>query len=89
MTTHLGLGEEDVELAEEGVERLALLGGAGVGGTAVGVETAFVGDADAAAVVGLAVGSYLEEATVLGDGAVLADVVVVADGAELAGKVVA
>jgi hypothetical protein len=55
MTTHLGLGEEGVELAEEGVERLALLGGAGVGGTAVGVETALVGDADAAAVVGLAV----------------------------------
>ena len=83
-----GLGEEAVE-AEEEVEQLAaLLGGAGVGGAVVVVETSLVADADGAAVVGLAVGSHLEQSAVLGDGARPADVEVVADGAEAPGLVV-
>ena len=56
-----------------------MLEGASVLWLAVGIETAFITDADGAAVEGATVSAYLIQAAVLGDGAILADVVVITD----------
>ena len=68
-----------MEVEDEGDEGSTLLEGPGVLGFAVGVETAFVADADGAAVEGAAVSAHFIQAAVLGDGAILADVEVIAD----------
>ena len=56
---------------------------------ALGIESALIADAEAAAVEGSAVGSHLVMTAVLCEGAVAADVVVVADVDEATGEVVA
>ena len=88
MTADEGLGETAMEVEKEGNERGTLLEGAGVLGLAVGIQAAFVADADGAAVEGTAMGTYFIEAAVLGDGAVTADVVVVAYVDEASGEMV-
>ena len=77
-----------MEVEDEGDEGSTLLEGAGVLGFAVGVETAFVADADGAAVEGAAVSAHFIQAAVLGDGAILADVEVIADVDEASREVV-
>ena len=89
MTADQGLGEEPAEPPQEGEERGALFRRARVGGTAGGVQSALVTDADAATVVGTAVGADLQQATVLRHDAGAADVEVVTDGAEATLAVVA
>ena len=79
MTADEGFGELFLELDQEGDEGAALGDGAGVLGLAIGIEAAFVADADGAAVEGAAMGADFVKAAVLGGGAILADVVVVAD----------
>jgi len=64
------------------------LQGAGVLRATVGGETAFIADADAAAVEGTAMGAYLVQAAMSCDGAVTADVEVVAHVDETSGEVV-
>ena len=56
---------------------------------ALGIESALIADAEAAAVEGTAVGSHLVMTAVLCEGAVAADVVVVAHVDESAREVVA
>ena len=77
-----------MEVEDEGDEGSTLLEGASVLGFAVGVEAAFVADADGAAVEGAAVCAYFIQAAVLGDGAILADVEVIADVDEASREVV-
>ena len=89
MTTYHGIRELPLQLDEESDDGTTLLQGAGVLRLAVGIEAALVADADAAAVEGTTVGSYLGETTVTGDSAVTADVVVIADVDEPTHKVVA
>ena len=72
-----GLGELAMEVAEESDEGSSLLEGAGVLRFAFGIETAFIADADGAAVEGSAMGSYLVEAAVLRHGAITADIEVI------------
>ena len=74
-----GVGEEAVQVGEEGAEALALGRGAGVGGESEEVEAALVADAYGVAVVAPAVGTFLPQGTALVDLAVSGDVVVVAD----------
>ena len=88
MTSDDGLGKAAMEVEKEGNERGTLLERAGVLGLAVGIQAAFVADADGAAVEGTAMGAYFIEAAVLGDGAVTADVVVVAYVDEASGEMV-
>ena len=57
MTTDDGLGESPMEIEKETDERSSLLEGAGVLRFAVGIETAFIADADGAAVEGAAMGA--------------------------------
>ena len=73
-----------VEMHEQLFHRLLLGGGAGVGGIAVDIESAFVADADRVGVVvlGVCADDRLGAAGVCG--AVLGDVVVIADGGEAA-----
>ena len=78
MTTYHGIRELPLLLDEESDDGTTLLQGAGVLWLAVGIEAALVADADAAAVEGTTVGSYLGETTVTGDSAVTADVEVIA-----------
>ena len=88
MTTDGGLGKLAMEVEDEGDEGSTLLEGAGVLGFAVGIEAAFVADADGAAVEGAAVSAHFIQAAVLGDGAILADVEVIADVDEASREVV-
>ena len=88
MTSDDGLGKLTMEVEDEGDEGSTLLEGAGVLGFAVGVETAFVADADGAAVEGAAVSAHFIQAAVLGDCAILADVEVIADVDEASREVV-
>ena len=66
MTSDDGVGKLAMEVEDEGDEGGTLLECAGVLGLAVGVETAFVADADGAAVEGAAMRAYLVQAAVLG-----------------------
>ena len=59
MTTDDGLGELTMEIEKETDERSSLLEGAGVLGFAFGSETAFIADADGAAVEGTAMSADL------------------------------
>ena len=79
MTADEGFGELFLELDQEGDEGAALGDGAGVLGLAVGIQAAFVADADGAAVEGAAMGADFVKAAVLGGGAILADVEVITD----------
>ena len=56
-----------------------MLEGASVLGLAVSIETAFITDADGAAVEGATVSAHLIQAAVLSDRAILADIVVITD----------
>ena len=89
VATYHSSGEELAEFLQESEERCALLRRARVGGTAGGVQSALVTDADAATVVRAAVCTHFKELAVLGNGAVAADVKMVADGAESTCPVVA
>ena len=77
MTTNGGLGELLLQLDEELDERAALGNGAGVFRFAFGVKTAFIADADGAAVEGAAMSAHLIQSAVLSDRAILPDVVVI------------
>ena len=88
MTSDDGVGKLAMEVEDEGDEGSTLLEGAGVFGFAVGIEAAFVADADGAAVEGAAVCAHFIQAAVLGDGAILADVEVIADVDEASREVV-
>ena len=79
MTTDDGLGELTMEIEKETDERSSLLEGAGVLRFAFGIETAFIADADGAAVEGAAMSAYLIQSAVLGGGAILADIEVITD----------
>ena len=79
VTTDDGLGELTMEIEKETDERSSLLEGAGVLGFAFGIETAFIADADGAAIEGTAMGADFIQAAVLGDRAILADVEVITD----------
>ena len=74
-----GLRKLLLELYQQGDQGAALRDGSGVFGLAVGIQAAFVADADGAAVEGAAMGADFVKAAVLGGGAVLADVVMIAD----------
>ena len=67
MTTDDGLGELAMEIKKEADEGGTLLEGSSVLWFAVGIETAFITDADGAAVEGAAMSAYLIQAAVLGD----------------------
>ena len=84
MAADEGLGELAMEVAEEADEGSSLLEGAGVLGFAFCIETAFIADADGAAVEGATMGADFVKAAVLSGGAVLADVVMIADVDEAA-----
>ena len=88
MTSDDGLWELAMEVEKEAYQGGSLLECACVLGFAVGVETAFVADADGAAVEGAAVSAHFIQAAVLGDGAILADVEVIADVDEASREVV-
>ena len=88
MTSDDGFGELAMEIKKETDEGGTLLEGASVLGLAVGIQAAFVADADGAAVEGAAVCAHFVKAAVLGDGAILADVEVIADVDEAALHVV-
>ena len=79
VTTDDGLGELTMEIEKETDEGSSLLEGAGVLRFAFGIETAFIADADGAAVEGAAMGADFVKAAVLGDRAILADVEVITD----------
>ena len=88
MTTDDGLGELTMEIEKETDEGSSLLEGAGVFGFAFGIETAFIADADGAAVEGAAMCADFVKAAVLGDRAILADVEVITDVDEASLQVV-
>ena len=67
MTTDDGFGELAMEIEKEADEGGTLLEGASVLWLAVGIETAFIADADGTAVEGATVSSDLIKAAVLGD----------------------
>ena len=77
MTTDDGLGELTMEIEKETDEGSSLLEGAGVLRFAFGIETAFIADADGAAVEGAAMSAHLIQAAVLSDRAILADIEVI------------
>ena len=77
MTTDDGLGELAMEIKKEADEGGTLLEGASVLRFAVGVEAAFITDADGAAVEGATVSADLIKAAVLSDRAILADIEVI------------
>ena len=88
MTTDDGLGELTMEIEKETDEGSSLLEGAGVLRFAFGIETAFIADADGAAVEGAAMSADFVKAAVLGDRAILADVEVITDVDEASLQVV-
>ena len=67
MTTDNGFGELAMEIEKEADEGGTLLEGASVLWLAVGIETAFIADADGTAVEGATVSADLIKAAVLGD----------------------
>ena len=77
MTTDDGLGELTMEIEKETDEGSSLLEGAGVLRFAFGIETAFIADADGAAVEGAAMSAHLIQAAVLSDRAILTDIEVI------------
>lgn len=89
VTADLRLGEELVQTQEEKQELLLLLRRARVLRGAMGIEPTLIADAYRTAVVGAAVGTHLQELTVLREVAVAADVEVIAHGAETAAAVIA
>ena len=88
MTTDDGLGELTMEIEKETDEGSSLLEGAGVLRFAFGIETAFIADADGAAVEGAAMSADFIQSAVLGGGAILADVEVITDVDEASLQVV-
>ena len=89
MTAYLCGGKLLLKFGQETYQGTALFQRAGVFRTALGVKTALVADADAAAVEGTAVSPHLVEAAMPGDGAVATDVEVVAHVDEATGEMVA
>ena len=89
VTSDDGLGKMAMEVEEESDERGTLLESASVLRFAVGVEAAFIADADGAAIEGAAVSAYFIQAAVLSHRAILADVVVITDVEEASREVVA
>ena len=77
MTTDDGLGELTMEIEKESDEGSTLLEGAGILRFAFGIETAFIADADGAAVEGTAVSAHFIQAAVLSDRAILANIEVI------------
>ena len=71
-------GEVFPQGADEGSQGVLLLLGAGVGGLAAGVQTAFVGYADAVLIVSFGMGPYPLDGSGTPDITVLADVEVIA-----------
>ena len=88
MTTDDGLGELTMEIEKETDEGSSLLEGAGVLRFAFGIETAFIADADGAAVEGATMSAHLIQAAALSDRAILADVEVITDVDEASLQVV-
>ena len=88
MTTDDGFGELAMEIKKEADEGGTLLEGASVLWLAVGVEAAFIADADGTAVEGATVSADLIKAAVLSDRAILADVEVITDVDEASLQVV-
>ena len=88
MTSDDGLGELTMEIEKETDEGSTLLEGAGVLRFALVIKTAFIADADGAAVEGAAMGADFIQAAVLGDRAILADVEVITDVDEASSQVV-
>ena len=89
VTTDKGCGEEPVEFDEELLKLVSLLLGARVLRLSVGGQSAFVADADAAAVVRSAVGTHLKQMAVLRHLAVAPYVEMITYGAEAPGLMVA
>ena len=89
MSSDDGLGELAMEVEEEGDEGGSLLESAGVLGLAVGVEAAFIADADGAAVEGAAVSTYLIQLSVLSHRAIFSYIKVIAHVDEASCHVVA
>lgn len=77
-------GEEAFQLSQEGEERCFLRRCAGVGGSALGIQSSFVADADGVAVVSSAVRPRFFQRAAAVDFAVEGQVEVVADVAEAA-----
>ena len=67
MTTDDGFGELAMEIEKETDEGGTLFEGASVFGLSVGIETAFIADADGTTVEGATVSAYLIQTAVLGD----------------------
>ena len=84
VTHDKSIRKELLQLTEQRQERGFLRQGAGVFRLAAGIQTALVTDADAVAVVVLAVGAYGVQGAAAVDGAVAGQVVVVADVFEAA-----
>ena len=82
VTENLGFGIVGAEALEKFYHGLLLGWRAGVGGIAVGIETALVANANAVGVVMLGMGAGFALGTAGIDHAVFRDVVVVADGSE-------
>ena len=89
MTHDVCPAKEVQEADQQLLQLVALLGRAGVGRTALGIEAALVADADGAADEGTAMGTHLQQTAVLCDLTVATDVEVIAYGAEATGTVVA
>ena len=77
MATDDGFGELAMEIEKEADEGGTLLEGASVLGLAVGIETAFITDADGASVEGATMSAHLIQAAVLSDRAILTDIEVI------------
>lgn len=88
VTTDDRLREAALEVDKQTHEGAALGNRAGVLGAAVGSETTLIADADGAAVERAAMGAYLVQSAVTGDGSVAPDVEVVAHVDETSGEVV-
>lgn len=88
MTADYSLGKEAPQAGKKICQAFGLCRGAGVGRTALSVESALIADADGAAVVWTAVSTHFQQTAMLGQAAVAADVEVIAHGAETAGTMV-
>ena len=89
VTSDDGLGKLAMEVEEEADEGSTLLEGTSVLWLAVGIETAFIADADGAAVEGAAMGTYLIQAAVLCHRTIFSYIEVVAHVDEASRHVVA
>lgn len=88
MTADYSLGKEAPQAGKKICQAFGLCRSAGVGRTALSVESALIADADGAAVVWTAVSTHLQQTAMLGQAAVTADVEVIAHGAETTGTMV-